>query len=527
MEYPMATPRPYTTQNFIVQKPQAGTAIGGAISGQARAAMEVGAEVLRNGGNAVDAAVSAAFALAAVEPWNSGLGGIGYLSYREAATGKTRIVDFGPSAPAGLDPAHFPLTGRTAGDLFGWPEVLDNRNVHGPLSVAIPGQVDGLALALEKFGTIPWETALEPAVQLAERGLPVDFWTTLKIANAARELARYPSSAHIYLDEGLPPTQETGAGVSFLPMGELATTLRRLQLKGPRDFYDGALAADIADELQSLGGVLTRADLAGFRARIVEPTCCTYRGAEVATGPVGTAGPTLARVLELLSPQIFRPFGTDAASFVAYADALRQAYAERLAGTPAGTGPATSTTHLNVVDRAGNMVALTQTLLSSFGSRLVLPRTGILLNNGIMWFDPRPGGANSLAPAKRPLTNMCPTIVSRGGNAWFALGASGGRRILPAVAQILSFVVDHGMSLEEAFHAPRIDVSGGAHVEYDPRLAFDVHRALAERYVLQASQHTVWPANYACPSAVMLDPSTGARTGMADVMSPWSVALVA
>jgi gamma-glutamyltranspeptidase/glutathione hydrolase len=173
------------------------------------------------------------------------------------------------------------------------------------------------------------------------------------------------------------------------------------------------------------------------------------------------------------------------------------------------------------------MVALTQTLLSSFGSRLVLPRTGILLNNGIMWFDPRPGGANSLAPAKRPLTNMCPTIVSRGGNAWFALGASGGRRILPAVAQILSFVVDHGMSLEEAFHAPRIDVSGGAHVEYDPRLAFDVHRALAERYVLQASQHTVWPANYACPSAVMLDPSTGARTGMADVMSPWSVALVA
>lgn len=523
----MATTRPYTTQNFIIQKPQAGTAIGGVISGQARAAMEVGAEVLQNGGNAVDAAVSAAFALAAVEPWNSGLGGIGYLSYRDAATGKTQIVDFGPLAPAGLDPSHFPLTGRKAGDLFGWPEVFDNRNVHGPLSVAIPGQVDGLALALEKFGTIPWETALEPAVRLAERGLPVDFWTTLKIANAAQVISRYPSSADIYLVDGLPPSRETGTNVPFLPMGELASTLRRLQLKGPRDFYDGVLAADIADDLQSLGGVITRADLASFRARIVDPTLCTYRGAEVAAGPAGTAGPTLARVLELLSPQIFRPFGTDAASFVAYAEALRQAYAERLAGTPAGTGPVTSTTHLNVIDRAGNMVALTQTLLSSFGSRLVLPRTGILLNNGIMWFDPRPGRANSLAPGKRPLTNMCPTIVSRGGRAWFAVGASGGRRILPAVAQILSFVVDHGMSLEEAFHTPRIDVSGNAHVDYDPRLAFDVRRALAERYELRASEHTISPANYACPSAVMLDPSTGARTGMADVMSPWSVALVA
>jgi gamma-glutamyltranspeptidase/glutathione hydrolase len=517
--------QPHVVQNLHVTKPGAGTAIGGVVSGQARASMEIGAGVLAQGGNAVDAAVAAAFAMSAAEPWNSGLGGIGFLMYRKAETGKVSVVDFGPQAPAGLNPAHFPLTGKTGGDLFGWPEVQGNRNVHGPLSVAVPGQVAGLSLALDSFGTFAWEAALEPAAQLADRGLAIDFWATLKIAAGARDLQRYPSSRDIYLPGGLPPSTETGGAQGFLAMGNLAATIRRLQLKGPRDFYEGALAADIADDVQALGGVLTRADLASYRARMTDPHLARYRGAEIACAPAGTAGPTLARVLELVEPTVFRPYGADAASFVAYADALRKAYAERLAGTPAAQGPATSTTHLNVVDRHGNMVALTQTLLSSFGSRLVLPRTGILMNNGIMWFDPRPGRPNSIAPGKRPLTNMCPTIVSKDGKGWFAVGASGGRRILPAVAQILSFVVDHGMDLSAAFHQPRIDVSGGDTVEYDPRLPLDVQTALAARYSVKASEHTIFPANYACPSAVLVDPATGGRTGMSDVMSPWSTSI--
>jgi gamma-glutamyltranspeptidase/glutathione hydrolase len=516
---------PHTVQNLHVRKPGAGTAIGGVASGQSQTAMEVAASVLAQGGNAVDAAVAAAFSMSAVEPWNSGLGGIGFLMFRPADTGKVAVVDFGPQAPAGLNPAHFPLTGRKGGDLFGWPEVEGNRNVHGALSVAVPGQVAGLATALARFGTFAWEAVLEPAAQLADRGLPVDFWTTLKIAAGARDLQRYPSSRDVYLPGGLPPTAESGAPQAFLPMGNLAATFRRLQLKGPRDFYDGALAADIAEDVQALGGVMSRADLAAYDARVVDPHTTRYRGAEFACAPTGTAGPTLARVLELIEPVLFRPFGADAASFVAYADALRRAYAERLAGTPAAEGPATSTTHLNVVDRYGNMVALTQTLLSSFGSRLVLPRTGILMNNGIMWFDPRPGRPNSIAPGKRPLTNMCPTIVSKDGRGWIAIGASGGRRILPAVAQILSFVVDHGMDLPAAFHQPRIDVSGGETVEYDPRLPLDVQTALAARYSVKASEHAIFPASYACPSAVMIDPATGGRSGMSDVMSPWSAAV--
>ncbi len=517
--------QPHLIQNLQVRKPGAGTAIGGVISGQARASMEVGADILAQGGNAVDAAVAAAFAMSTAEPWNSGLGGIGFLMFRSAATGKVSVVDFGPQAPAALNPAHFPLTGRTAGDLFGWPEVEGNRNIHGPLSIAVPGQVAGLSLALDRFGTFAWEAALEPAARLADRGLPVDFWSTLKIAAAARDLQRYPTSRDVYLPGGLPPSNETGGAQAYLAMGNLAATIRRLQLKGPRDFYEGSLAADIAEDAQALGGVLARGDMAGYHARIVEPHMTRYRGAEFACAPVGTAGPTLARVLELIEPALFRPFGADAASFVVYADALRRAYAERLAGTPAAQGPATSTTHLNVVDRHGNMVALTQTLLSSFGSRLVLPRTGILMNNGIMWFDPRPGRPNSIAPGKRPLTNMCPTIVSKDGKGWIAVGASGGRRILPAVAQILSFVVDHGMDLAGAFHQPRIDVSGGDAVEYDPRLPLDVQTALAARYPVKASEHTIFPNNYACPSAVLLDPATGGRSGMSDVMSPWSASI--
>ncbi|MBI3507217.1 MAG: gamma-glutamyltransferase [Proteobacteria bacterium] len=517
--------RPHSVQNLTIRKPGAGSAIGGVISGQAKGAMDIGAEILAQGGNAVDAAVAASFALATAEPWNSGLGGIGFLMFRPADTGKVQVIDFGPQAPARLDPKHFPLTGRLGGDLFGWPEVEGNRNVHGPLSIAVPGQVDGMALALERFGTLPWEMVLEPAARLADRGLPIDFWTTLKVAAGAKDLHRYPSSRDIYLRGGFPPTTESGTPQGYLGMGNLAATIRRLQLKGPRDFYEGAIAADIADDAQALGGVLTREDLASYHARLVEPHLTRYRGAEFACAPVGTAGPTLARVLQLLEPMLFRPFGADAASFVAYADALRQAYTERLAGTPAASGPATSTTHLNVVDRHGNVVALTQTLLSSFGSRLVLPRTGILMNNGIMWFDPRPGRPNSIAPGKRPLTNMCPTIVSKDGKGWIAVGASGGRRILPSVAQLLSFIVDHGMDLDTAFHHPRIDVSGGDAVEYDPRLPIDVQTALAARFQVRAAEHTIFPASYACPSAILIDPATGGRTGMSDTNSPWSASI--
>jgi gamma-glutamyltranspeptidase/glutathione hydrolase len=183
---------------------------------------------------------------------------------------------------------------------------------------------------------------------------------------------------------------------------------------------------------------------------------------------------------------------------------------------------ATCTTHLNAVDRNGNMVALTKTLLSVFGSKVVLPGTGILMNNGMMWFDPRPGTPNSLAPSKRPLTNMCPVIVRRDDQPWFAIGGSGGRKIFPAVLQISSFLIDHGLGLEDAFHHPRIDASGGDKVGLDPRLPAPVQSAIAALAPTQLTEHVVYPTNFACPSAVLRDPQSGELFGMSDVMSPWS-----
>jgi gamma-glutamyltranspeptidase / glutathione hydrolase len=222
-----------------------------------------------------------------------------------------------------------------------------------------------------------------------------------------------------------------------------------------------------------------------------------------------------------------RPGGPHGDAFLAYARALREVYAERLAtmGETSDHRDPSTTTHLNVVDRHGNMVALTQTLLSVFGSKVVLPSTGILMNNGIMWFDPRPGSPNSLAPGKRPLTNMCPAVASRNGAPWFAIGASGGRKILPAVYQIASFLVDFEMTLENAFHQPRIDASGGEAVSADSRLPTSVIDALSAEFPLTETELVVYPTNFACPSAVLRDPKTGMHYGMSDVMSPWSGAV--
>ncbi len=164
------------------------------------------------------------------------------------------------------------------------------------------------------------------------------------------------------------------------------------------------------------------------------------------------------------------------------------------------------------------MVSLTQTLLSVFGSKIVSPQTGILLNNGIMWFDPRPGRPNSMAPGKRPLANMCPVIATRDGTPWFALGASGGRKIMPAVLQLASMLIDGGLDLEAAFHTPRIDVSGEPHITADARLEPAILEALAARFTVREVQAGVYPNLFACPSAVLRDPATGEALGMTD---PW------
>ena len=518
----------HRVQNWQVRKPLVRSR-GGIVATQNYVAGEVGARVLAAGGNAVDAAVATGFALAAVEPWNSGLGGIGYMLVYLAKEDRVHVVDFAPVSPRELDPRNYPLVGggATTRDLFTWPSVKDDRNVHGPFSFAVPGQVDGLGLALEKFGTLSLKDALRPAIELASQGMPVDWYLTLKVATMARELHRYRSTREIWLPGGLPPVTAPGAPLERLKLLGLADTLKRLAAAGRRDFYEGEIAASIVTDVRVLGGILGAEDLRQYRARIVEPLAGDYRGASFALAPALTAGPSMLKALDELRAVSFARGGPNAEAFVAYARALRQAYVERLEkmGETASAPEPSCTTHFSVIDQHGNMVANTQTLLSVFGSRVVLPSTGILMNNGIMWFDPRPGLPNSLAAGKRPLTNMCPVIARRGGKGWFAIGASGGRKIMPAVLQISSFLIDHGMNLEDAFHHPRIDASGGDAVGVDPRLPAAIQKALADSFPTQLTEFVVYPTHFACPSAVLRDPDSGEHFGIADVMSPWSGAV--
>ena len=513
----------HLTQNWNVRKPVGHTG-GGIVATQNRIAGEAGAKVLTAGGNAVDAAVATGFALAAVEPWNSGLGGVGFMLVYLARQNRVEVVDFGPISPRQLDPSAYPLTGGYTTDLFTWPTVRDDRNVHGPASIAVPGHVDGLGLALEKFGTQKLADVLQPAIELAERGIAIDWFLTLKTATMARELARYPVTRDIWLPGGFPPVTAPGAPLGRLKLKGLAATLRRLAEAGRRDFYEGDIASSIARDVHQIGGDLALEDLRGYRARIVRPLETTYRGAQIALAPGLTSGPTMQRALAKLEHVNLQRGGPHADAFIAYARILRDVYAERLAtmGETSDHRDPSTTTHLNVLDRDGNMVALTQTLLSVFGSKVVLPSTGVLMNNGIMWFDPRPGSPNCLAPNKRPLTNMCPVITRRSGKAWFAIGASGGRKILPAVYQLTSFLIDHGMTLEDAFHQPRIDASGGETVGADPRLPEAVRRGLAEHFAVAETELVVYPTQFACPSAVLRDADKSMNYGMTDVMSPWS-----
>ena len=518
----------HIVQNWTVRKPVARSSSGGGIvATQNKIAGAAGVKILEAGGNAIDAAVATGLALAAVEPWNSGLGGVGFMLVYLAKEKKVHVVDFGPISSQQLNPADFPLTGGFTTDLFTWPTVKDDRNVHGPNSIAVPGHVEGLATALAKFGTRPFAEVIAPAIELAEQGMAMDWYLTLKVAVSARELAHYPSTRNVWLPGGYPPVTPAGAALGRLKLTGLAGTMRKLQRNGPRDYYEGEVAAAIVKDIAALGGIIDAHDLKNYRARIVAPLEIEYRGAKIALAGGLTAGPSIARVLNALKGHQFPAGGPGSAAFVAYAQALRDAYAERLAtmGETDDSKNPGCTSHFNVVDGDGNMVAVTQTLLSVFGSRVVLPATGILMNNGMMWFDPRPASPNYFAPGKRPLTNMCPLIARRNDQGWFSIGASGGRKIMPAVMQISSFLIDHGMTLENAFHQPRIDASGGDTVGVDPRHPPDVQKALAAKFSTQLTELVVYPTNFACPSAVLRDPATGEHQGITDVLSPWSGAV--
>lgn len=501
---------------------------GGIVAAQHKRAAMVGADVLRAGGDAIDAAIATSFAIGVVEPWMSGPMGGGMMTLWRADTGQAHTIQFGMRAPKGLRLSDYPLDrDGTASDLFPWTKVEGDRNVFGALAVAVPGVVDGMSVAYQAFGTMAWKDLLLPAAGLAREGMLVDWYASLVIASATRNLARDPDAAALFLIDGQWPNVSgwTALSDARLDQRAMAATLERLAEAGARDFYEGDIAAALIADLAAKGSRMAAADLASYRARLTPTIEVPYRGGTVYAPQGLSAGADLAFALGEMERAFTPGPRPDAQSYTALSGALGRAYARRLAGAGDRQDPGgapTSTTHFSVVDRHGNMVAVTQTLLSIFGAHTVSPSTGLLLNNGIMWFDPEQGRPNSLGPDKGCLMNVCPVIGENGGKR-FAFGASGGRKIMPAVANLVSSVMDFGMDIDAAFHQPRIDNSGSGTVIADETLPDAVLNALREKGPVVTARRSVFPYAFGVPAGVMRE--GGMNSGCTEIMTPWGDAV--
>ncbi len=518
---------------------------------------EVGATILRRGGNAVDAAVATAFAMTVVEPFMSTIAGAGTMLVHLARRGETIAIDFNACAPAAA--GYRLVEGVSERALFTWHRVENDENIFGHRSVAVPGSAAGLTLALERYGTMDLAAVLAPAIALARDGVIADWYLALTAAQFQEEIAAFPETARTYLRDGRfvyrPPGMEEGDRLRY---PDLAASLELLARDGSDAFYKGAIAQAIVAEMRAHGGFLTMDDLARYEVRVAPPLTGSYRGLELAFSPGATGGITALEILNILETHsrvgadwrtagglhrraqaVGRAFADrfahlgDAERVAAPWDRLgskayaREAAAELRAARPArrrgAHAPATDcTTHVGVVDRARNMVALTHTAVSLFGARVVVPGTGILLNNGMIWFDPEPDTPNSIAPGKRALVNMTPVLAFKRGRPWLTLGAPGGRKIVSAVPQVLATLVDSGCSLQAAVEAPRLH-DEGAGLLVDDRVG---ERAIA---ALRRRGHRVIPKresystiNFAKPIAIRVT-QAGLEAGL-DPLRPAAAA---
>jgi gamma-glutamyltranspeptidase / glutathione hydrolase len=503
--------------------PDAAVARDGMVATDAPIATDVGVEVLRAGGNAIDAAIATAFALAVVYPEAGNIGGGGFLVVRTAG-GDAAALDFREIAPAGATRDMY-LDG--GGNLTG-------RSVTGHLASGVPGAVMGLWEAHRRFGTVAWAELLAPAIRLAEQGFTVDADLAGSIIDERGRLEQFAGSRALYVPGGAPVAEGTTWRIP-----ELAATLRRIAERGPDGFYRGETADLIVAEMQRGGGIITHDDLAGYRARWRDPVRFSYRGHEVISmPPPSSGGLTLALIARLLEPWDLHALGWQTPSTLhIVAEASRRAFAERnefLAdpdfveipthrflgdahidqlrrsisesrATPSAEvspGAATGadgdhTTHFSVVDGRGNAVALTTTVNSLYGSAVVVTGAGFVLNNEMDDFAAQPGApnqfglvqgeANAIEPGKRMLSAMTPTIVVRDGEPIIVTGARGGPRIISAVFQVISNIIDHRMSVGAAVNVPRIH-----HQHLPDVLYFEANGLGAETVAaLEALGHTV------------------------------------
>jgi gamma-glutamyltranspeptidase/glutathione hydrolase len=458
----------------------------------------------------------------------SGIGGVGAMLVYEAKSGRTVGLDFGAVSPKALDPADYPTVGGKDANLFGWPAVKDNRNTVGATAVCTPTEPAGMAEAHRRYGRLRWADLIAPAIKQADAGLSVDWYTMANITTAMADLAKDPMAARRFLPSGVPPQPPIATladGLLRLPLADLSRTLKSIAADGAEVLYKGPLARTIAQDVKALGGCLGEDDLAEPRVVEYAPHVISYADRKIHVLPELNGGVTLAVAFEELKKARKRPEvkpGTK--TFIAYAAALRTAWEHRFAklGDAGDRTAPTSTTHISVIDRDGNVVTLTQTLLSLFGARIILPKSGILMNNGINWFDPVPGGPNSLAPAKRALANYTPAIMT-GPDGIVGIGGCGGRKIIPAVFQLLALSADFGLDLDQAFHEPRIDVSGLGPVAVDRRLGQHTITAMTAAFDTVVAESVPLPFPFAIAGAVRRQKNL--NEGATEPEHPWSEAV--
>lgn len=534
------------------------TSTRGIVAAKHPLAAQAGVAVLREGGNAVDAIVTAAFVSGVTEPHMSGLGGGGYLVLHDQATGRSIAIDYSIQAPHQAHAAMYQLEEGQDLEAFGWRRVHNRANAIGPLSIGIPGTLAGLAVALQQFGTISLERALAPAITIAEHGVPIDWYLAQYRGYYANVLLADPLTTATYLKSDRFST--TGERLLVQPL--LARTLKRIRHEGPAALYSGSLGLQLVASVKAQGGILTFEDLANYEVTIQEPAVLgQYRNLDIIGRRAGTGGVSLMQLLNILDHFDLRALGhgsadalhiylqaaqhvrADRLAFLAdpamqqvplkgllsrsYAAACAREITERETTSSLGAGnpwnyqeapiaPADvhsspseaggSTTALAAIDSNGLAVSITQTLMSAWGSGVVAGDTGILLNNGMLWFNPEPGTVNSVQGGQRGLNNMCPVVLrqraSAGPRTVLATGASGGRQIMHAVAQVILGVVDFDLDPQQAIVAPRVDVSMSTPT-VDPRFGDAVLSELRRRgHRLTVLPDGFLPRHYASPIAL-------------------------
>ena len=528
----------------------------GMVASTSRIASEVGVEVLRRGGNAVDAAIAVAFALAVTWPAAGNLGGGGFMLIR-LKDGRTTAIDYREMAP--LAASRDMYLDRNGNLIQG-----EGSSLVGYRASGVPGTVAGMALALQKYGSgrFTWADLIEPARRLAVEGFTVDDRLARSLRASVDLLGRYEDSRRIFLRDG--KFYEEG---EIIRQPDLAATLTRLQRNGPREFYEGETARLIAEDMKRHNGTITLEDLRDYVAKERAPVSSTYRGYKIISmPPPSSGGVVLIEMLNILEGfDLGRMGWASSEKYHVMAEAMRRAFADRAehmgdadfvnvpvaglidksyaaklratinlerastsaevkAGNPVGA-EAEETTHFTVVDREGNVVANTYTLNGSYGSGVIAKGTGVLLNNEMDDFAAKPGvpnmfgliqgERNAIAPKKRPLSAMTPTIVLRpDGSFYFTVGSPGGPTIINTVLQVIVNIIDHGMNVQQAIDAPRIHHQWlPDELIYEPYgLSEDTKRALEAR----GHRLTMRPRYMGDAEGIMREEKTGVLLGATD-----------